>query len=126
MKNIILNLGDANIKKFYYGYVEIVISPMYKLRKREEEILALLLYYNNMKKHIEEEDRLKIVFNINTRKKICEELGVTNNIIQQILNSLRKKGLIKGIKFNKSIEVYCEDGDVIIGFKMNIKDDKPS
>lgn len=120
MKNIILNLGDANIKKFYFAYVEIMVSPIYKLRKREEEILALLLYYNNIKKHIEEEDRLKIVFNINTRKKICEELGVTNNIIQQILNSLRKKGLIKGIKFNKSIEVYSDEGEVVLGFKMKI------
>lgn len=120
MKNIILNLGDSNIKKFYFAYVEIMVSPIYKLRKREEEILALLLYYNNIKKHIEEEDRLKIVFNINTRKKICEELGVTNNIIQQILNSLRKKGLIKGIKFNKSIEVYSDEGEVVLGFKMKI------
>jgi len=123
MKNIILNLGDANIKKFYFAYVEIIVSPIYKLRKREEEILALLLYYNNIKKHIEEEDRLKIVFNINTRKKICEELGVTNSIIQQILNSLRKKGLIKGIKFNKSIEVYIGEGEVILGFKMKIVND---
>lgn len=120
MKNILLNLGDITEKRFYFAYVEIMISPIYKLRKREEEILALLLYYNNLKKHIEEEDRLKIIFNISTRKKICEELSISNNIIQQILNSLRKKNLLKGIKFNPSIVVYSEVGQNIVGFKMNV------
>jgi len=120
MKNILLNLGDITEKRFYFAYVEIMLSPIYKLRKREEEILALLLYYNNLKKHIEEEDRLKIIFNISTRKKICEELSISNNIIQQILNSLRKKNLLKGIKFNPSIVVYSEVGQNIVGFKMNV------
>jgi hypothetical protein len=120
MKNILLNLGDITEKRFYFAYVEIMISPIYKLRKREEEILALLLYYNNLKKHIEEEDRLKIIFNISTRKKICEELSISNNIIQQILNSLRKKNLLKGIKFNPSIVVYSEVGQNVVGFKMNV------
>jgi predicted transcriptional regulator len=123
MKNTIINLGEGDNKKFYYAYVSIIISPIYKLRKREEEILALFLYYNNEKMYIEEEDRLKIVFSINTRKKICEELKISNSIIQQILNSLRKKNLVKGIKFNESILVKPEVGKNIIGFSLYVKNE---
>lgn len=120
MKNVILNIGDVDLKKFYSGYVEIMLTPLYKLRKREEQILSLLLYYNNEKKAIEEEDRLRLVFNITTRRKICEELKVNNNTIQQILNSLRKKNLIKGIKFNPSIVLFAEEGESVLGFKFKI------
>jgi Mn-dependent DtxR family transcriptional regulator len=73
--------------------------------------------------YIEEEDRLKIVFSINTRKKICEELKISNSIIQQILNSLRKKNLVKGIKFNESILVKPEVGKNIIGFSLYVKNE---
>jgi hypothetical protein len=108
---------------------------MLKLRKREADVLAELLYHNYLKRDItNEEDRAELVFHISTRRKISNYLGerdretgevikpLSNPVIQQALGGLRKKGLITGIKLRNFVLVEPEDGVFSLTFKFVVQE----
>jgi hypothetical protein len=128
-----VTLPSTDARTFYRRYLEL-LQPMLKLRKREADVLAELLYHNYLKRDIaNEEDRAELVFHISTRRKISKYLGkrdkegnviepLSNPVIQQALGGLRKKGLISGIKFRNFVLVEPEDGVFSLTFRFVVKE----
>ena len=114
---------DVKADNFYRYYVEL-INPIIKLRKRELDVLAKLMYYNNEYKDLEESIRFKIVFDYDTKLKIREELNIKDYALQNLMTSLRKKGAIKNKRINPSfVPVLTEDvSNYKIIFNININD----
>ena len=78
----------------------LITKPMHKLTNQEIKVLTLMLYiyhqeYTNFAR---DEDRWKYIFDYETKNKIKEELGINNPVFQNILTSLRKKGVVKDNK----------------------------
>lgn len=120
-------------RKFYRQYIEL-LQPMLKLRKREADVFAELLYHNYLKRDIQNpEDRFKLVFDISTRNKIGEALGVkdkqgnlieplSNAVIQQALGGLRKKNCIKGITIRDTFTIEPKEGVFELTFKFVVNE----
>jgi len=77
------------------------IPPYSKLAKREREVLAELYYYNDKLSYIEEDKRMKLVFDYDTRSEIAVKLGVSTDSIYNIVSSLKRKGLVENRNFVK-------------------------
>ena len=71
------------------------IEPFNKLRNRELEVFAILLYYYNEKySSIPESKRNQLIFSYDTRMEISTLLGdVSKENVYNIMMQLRKKGL---------------------------------
>ena len=109
-------------RKFYRQYIEI-LQPILKLRKREADVFAELLYHNYLKRDVKNsEDRFKLVFDISTRNKISEKLNISNAVIQQALGGLRKKNVIKGITLRETFAVEPSNGVFNLNFKFVVQD----
>lgn len=67
-----------------------------KISKKEIDVLAALLYYNNEYKGIPEDLRWKLVFDQETKVKIRTHLKMDRASFDNYLSSLRKKGALKG------------------------------
>jgi len=76
------------------------ITPYYKLRNREIEVLAILFYlYNEKYSSIPEKERNTLIFSYESRQEIADRLSgrgtpVSKYTIYNIMMDLRKKGLI--------------------------------
>ena len=117
-----ITMPEVEPRKFYRQYIEI-LQPILKLRKREADVFAELLYHNYLKRDIKDaEDRFKLVFDISTRNKISDRLNISNAVIQQALGGLRKKNVIKGITLRETFAVEPEDGVFSLHFKFVVKD----
>tara|TARA_B100001939_G_scaffold333596_2_gene333715 strand:- start:60 stop:476 length:417 start_codon:yes stop_codon:yes gene_type:complete len=117
-----ITMPEVEPRKFYRQYIEI-LQPILKLRKREADVFAELLYHNYLKRDIKDaEDRFKLVFDISTRNKISDRLNISNAVIQQALGGLRKKNVIKGITLRETFAVEPEDGVFNLHFKFVVKD----
>jgi len=93
------NRKQANInitlKGLFRQWMEIT-KPFHKLAKQPQEILALFLYYHYLyRKDITNDAILwKIVFDYDTKIKIKEELGISDQVLQNNLTLLRRKNII--------------------------------
>jgi len=86
---------NTDLKNLFKHYL-FITKPLNKLRPKEIDVLALLLYYNyleipNFKRN---EDRWKRVFDYSTKLQIREELEIEDYTLQNVLSSLRKKKVI--------------------------------
>ncbi len=79
------------------------ISPFHKLRNRELELFAILLYFHNEKyASIPEPQRNQIIFSYQTRADICGLLGeVSFDVVYNLFSQLRKHKLISKTEINK-------------------------
>ena len=130
-KTIVMPATDA--KKFYRQYIEL-LQPMLKLRKREADVFAELLYHNYLRRDItKKEDRFRLVFDISTRNQIGESLGkrdnegnliepLSNAVIQQALGGLRKKNCIKGIEIRDFFTIMPKEGVFELTFKFVVNE----
>jgi hypothetical protein len=118
-------------RKFYRQYIEL-LQPMLRLRKREADVFAELLYHNYLRRNIPNpKDRARLVFDISTRNEIGEALGtkaddgtitpLSNAVIQQALGGLRKKNVITGIKLRDTFTVEPVDGVFSLTFKFVVR-----
>jgi len=92
-KNIVLNTIKG---KFYRQYLEIirVFPPYNKLRDKEIDILAEFFRLNNEYSHLDESIKWKIIFEYSTKIQIKDKLNISDANFNNILTSLRSKGLI--------------------------------
>ena len=122
MEEKTITMPAVEPRKFYRQYIEL-LQPVLRLRKREADVFAELLYHNYLRRDIpNKEDRSRLVFDISTREKIQTKLNISNAVIQQALGGLRKKNVIIGIKLRESFTIEPKDGVFTLSFKFVVKD----
>ena len=109
---------------FYRYYVEL-LNPIVKLRKRELDVWAQLLYYNNEYKGLDEEVKFKMVFDYGTKSKIAKDLKISMDVLNNNLSELRKKRIVTDNKIPKGYQVYLENNEYNLTFNFKAKNGKP-
>ena len=101
MKNIKVASLNIKFKDLFEHWLK-VTRIFNGLTNSEISVLALLLYYYyEFKKDITNESILwKVVFDYDTKMLIKEELGITDQNLQNKLTVLRRKGVIKDNRVN--------------------------
>jgi len=87
---------DTTSQKFYRQLLELFksIPPLDKLRPRELDVVAAYMYFNNRYKNIEDVIKWRIVNDTSTRKEMRDMINMTEDIFNNNLSIIRKKGLI--------------------------------
>lgn len=87
---------DTNPEKYFHQLIEIlrVFSPFNKLRKRQREVFAEILYYNHKFSGKEEEVTNRLVFDFRTREEIAKKLKISKANLYNIYKELRQVGLL--------------------------------
>lgn len=95
MKNVKLATQNIRLKDLFLKWLEITKS-FHGLTKQQSGILALFLYYHyEYSKEITNNKILwKMVFDYDTKRLIEDELGISNQVIQNFLTFARKKGIV--------------------------------
>lgn len=75
-------------------------KPYNDLTKREKEVFSILLELNYRHKDIKYEDRMKIIFNYETRRSIAERMGISIYNLNNLFKELRE---------HKFIDLYSID-----------------
>lgn len=89
---------------FFRAYVEL-LKPFLKLRNRQADLFAELLYENYLRSDIKDKsDRFKLILEQDNRKKIEERLGMTTAVFRNSLTILRNKKLLD--KLNRIPDPY--------------------
>lgn len=111
MKNA--KIANLNVKfKDLFKQWLIVTRVYNKLTDSEIDLAALLLfYYYKFKKDITNESIVwKVVFDYDTKMAIKEEMGITDENLQNKLSVLRKKGVIVDNRISKVFIPEIEEG----------------
>lgn len=95
---------NVHLKNLFRLWLNITIV-FHKLTKQEMDVLALLLFYHyELAKDITSKKILwKMVFDYEIKTKIKKELGIKDASLQNVLSSLRKKGIIND---NQIVSTY--------------------
>ena len=107
-------------KVFFRQYVEI-LDPLIKLRPKELDVLAELLYYNNKLKSIDSKNRWKLIFDYDNKKEIADSLKISVASLGNNLSYLRKRGIIVDNKVVDNLLVY-PGKDFKLTFKFSLND----
>jgi len=101
MNNIKTANLNVSLKDLFSRWLDIT-KAFHKLNNQEQQVLALLLYYQYvLKKDITNNKILwKIVFDYDTKLKIKEELNMNDSVFQNNLTHLRKKNIIINNEIN--------------------------
>lgn len=127
MGNVKQALIKTNVKNFFKHWLTLT-KPLHKLKPQEMNALSSLLYhYFEFKKEIKNDDLAwKLTFDYDTKHKIYEELSVIEGSFNNTLYALRKKGVIKDNKINKSfipVLDLSKDKTYSLIFKFELNDD---
>jgi len=80
------------------------IEPYSSLRNRELEVLSVITYmYNEKYGKIPDKERNTLVFSYDSRQEVADTLGVSNEVVYNIMMDLRKKGFLEKNKVNKKL-----------------------
>lgn len=92
---MILNI-ETTPEKYFHQLVEIfkVFAPFNRLRKRQREVFAEILYYNHKFSGDDETITNRLVFDFKTREEISIKLGISKANLYNIYKELRQEGLL--------------------------------
>jgi len=115
---MIITIPTSKTKFFRQG-LEIIrhIPPLNLLSNRELDVLAHLLYYDYLYRDIPEDLREKLVFDYEIRVIIRDSIGISEAVLNNLITSIRKKGIITGKK-TISIGLNPDNPDIIFKFKI--------
>ncbi len=114
-----IKLGVSDKQKLFRAYVE-MLQPVLKLRNREADVFAQLLYLNDEKKELPEVDRFEIIFSTRYRKIILDNLKMKDASLQNCFSELRKKKLIVNNTIRKDYWVHPDDKGLSIVFNLKV------
>ena len=84
-------------KKYIFRHWLQILKPYHKLRDKEQEALALMLYYRyELSQEVSNPDLVqKLLFSTDTRKQMRADLGgMGPKVFNNLLTALRKKGVL--------------------------------
>ena len=104
-------------------YINAVLTHIHKKEKRLSDnplkVLAQLLFYNNFYRNLEETSRWKMVFDYDTKVKICEKLKMPDTHLNSYISQLRRLGIVKDRKVADWYVVY-PDADMLMVFNIKV------
>lgn len=110
-------------KELFGKWLELT-KPFHNLPNHHCSTLALLLYYyDKYKNELGNEDvAWKMVFDLSTKMMIKKELGIKDGSFQNLLSSLRAKGIIENNKvvtrYIPNVEKGAEVFKIVFNFKL--------
>lgn len=107
-------------QRLFRAFVEIQ-QPVLRIRPRTADVFAALLYLNEQKVDLPEEDRFDLIFSTKYRKQIAEDLNIKDSVLQNCLSELRKKNLIVNNKIPRNFQVFTEEGVLGFYFKLEMR-----
>lgn len=121
-------------KSFFYQYlmlkkpvIEMALSNAHKkkisLQPKVMLLFALLLYYNNEYRDLDDETKWMKLFNGSTKKQLMAILKVNESQLNTYFSVLRRYNLVKGRTINESFIVYPQTGFELT-FKFLFQDEK--
>jgi hypothetical protein len=115
-----VNLNKDNC---YKKVLEILsdYKPLNVLKNRELDVLAELNYWFNYYEDLELSIRHKMTFDYDTKTAIMDKLGISENILNNNLSSLRKKDFIRGRTLVQILPNFIKAGKVQIMFDITIE-----
>jgi hypothetical protein len=116
---------ETNKRKYFRQALELLrpIPPINTLANRELDVLAEFLYYNDKYKDIASELRAKVIFDYDTKLAMREYLEMGEAPFNNILTSLRKKGVLPKRGVVNSYGLSPENPDIVFKFKINVEED---
>jgi len=110
-------------RKFFRQYLNI-LKPVLKphLINGELNVLGELLYYNNKYKDIAQKERMKLIFDYDTKVDIVDNLSISPGTLSNIITSLRRKKYLTDKSISKSIIIH-PDKEFAFKYIFNIKDE---
>ena len=113
-------------KKFFRQVLEVLRSlpPLDTLRSRELSLLAMIMYYNNLYKSVDENVRWRIINDTMTRKEIQKALDMNEYLFSNNLSIIKKTGVIsRDGALVKFLQINPENNKFDITFTFNISED---
>lgn len=112
-------------RRFFRQFLEIIrsIPPLNKLRNRELDILAALMYYNYLYRDLDDDTRAMVVGSKATRKDVKEMLKMNSNVYNNNLSFIRKTGLVDRAGRLADVLQIFPDGSYKLEFNFNIEKD---
>lgn len=103
-ENLRVQTFKVDVEKFFIMWLTI-LQPFLKLRNKELELLARLLYHRYLiSLEVKNKEMLdELLFSTKMKKKILEELNMKECDYNNLLSSIRKKKIVIGKAINKSI-----------------------
>jgi len=114
---------ETNEKKFFRQLLEILssIPPLNKLRPKELDLLAIIMYYNNIYKDLDPSLRQRVLNSKATKKEIREIAGMNENVFNTNIFILRKNNLVsKSGELIGALQIFPKDS-FKIEFQFNIE-----
>ena len=108
-------------RAFFRQYVQL-LNPIIKIREKELDVLAELLYHNNRLKDIEMKNRWKLVLDYDNKKEMAASVKTSQASFGNNLTYLRKKGIIVDNQVVSNLLVY-PDSSFNLVFKFGISND---
>ena len=112
---------------FYKEFLLVLKSrkPIDKLRPKEIDVLAEVMYQNASLETLSLNDRYDLIFATRKRKEMRDLIGISEESFNNNLSILRKYGLItKDNRLNKSLETVVFNGNFSLEFLFKENDGK--
>jgi hypothetical protein len=100
----------CNSENFLKVWFEL-LRPVHKLTQRESDVAVLLVSrWYKLKETVKDDKQLNmLLFSAQTKKEMCEELGMAKSHMSMVLSRLKQRMIIKDGKLNyRYIPVYEE------------------
>lgn len=123
MKNSKIANLNTDLKGLFKKWLEIT-KCFHNLTNQQQGVLSLLLYhhYINKKEITNEKILWKIVFDYDTKALVKEELGIKDQVFQNILSKLRKDNIIVNNKissfFIPNLEKKANSFKIVFNFNI--------
>lgn len=115
---------DTNLRNFFYHWINFT-TPFHNLGKTEKKVLAEFLYYRYLLlQEVNTKDLLeKLLFDPDTKEKICNHIGIPKSRIHLIISQFRKEGIMTGKTINKRFvpDLTVKDKEFVLAFKFSIE-----
>jgi hypothetical protein len=110
--------------EFFVKLVSILslANPVKKLRPKERLLLSHLLFYNDKYKHLDIEDRSRIIFDKSIRLDISEAMNIDSQTFYNNKSQLKMKGVINDEYLTKSFVNLHYKNKFNINFILNGKE----
>lgn len=110
--------------KYFRQALEILRSlpEIEQLASRDLDVLAYLLYYNYKYKDIDKELRGKLIFDYDIKMKICEEIEMSEAVLNNIIGKIRKSNIVVGRDIINTYLLAINPESPDVTFKFTIED----